>query len=365
MHVVTQDPKKLVVEFEDLEAAAPTGTPTERRVPNAPRVPDESTTQTRKLPALPPLPVGQRVTVPSVRARLGANGVIAGLIAGSVGGAVAAGSAQLFRPQGGLSALEPTDFETGIRTALLIGLIGLVLGFGLASWEGFTSRSRRKGVIDGTRGAALGFAAGFVSGAAALGLYSSLGHDMGTPTRVAARGATWMLFGGLIGLGLGLGRNAAVSGLLGGSLGGACAGTIFELLAVNRVFASDGPLRLIGLVVTGAGIGMGIGLVERIWKDAWLRIIAGPMRGKEVILTKPTTLVGADHRADLVLAKDSAVSRRHLVLTRNDSGLVTARPGEGGTLMINGQSVSARQLRTGDEIAVGTTVLCFEHRAVK
>lgn len=359
---VVEKDGKLVVRLDESESDAPTVAAATPEIRSSLPGPPPATAPTQRLPTLAGgVSASASSTAP---ARLGANSVVSGLAAGVVGGVTAAAAAQLFRPHGGLKALEPEDFETGLRTALLIAFIGLVLGFALACWEGFTSGSPRKGVIDGVRGGAVGFGAGLMSGAAALGIYGALlTGSVTTPVWVLARGVTWMLFGGLVGLGLGSGRRGRTSGLVGGAFGGLCAGVAFEVLDRVQVFSSDGPLRLIGLVVTGAGIGLGVGVVERIRKEAWLRIIAGPMRGKEVILTKAITVIGSDHRADLVLVKDPEVSGRHLLLTRVGSGDVTARTTDGVSVTINGVGVLERTLRPGDEIALGATRMRFEQRS--
>lgn len=363
--------RRLVVQLDDVEVEVEVPPVVARAdgIPGAASVPPAAALPTRHLPPLP-TPAGDRKGAPLSHstARLGANSVVSGLWAGVAGGTVAAATAQLFRPRGGLRALEPEDLETGLRTALLIAFVGLVLGFALACWEGFTSGSLRKGVVDGVRGATVGGAAGLISGAAALVIYGALLQATSvtaTPIWVLARGTTWMLFGALIGLGLGRGSGpkGITSGLLGGAVGGLLAGAAFELLDRAEVFSSDGPLRLIGLVITGAGIGLGVGVVERIRKEAWLRIVAGPMRGKEVILTKATTVIGSDHRSDLVLVKDPEVSRRHLLLTRDGAGAVSVRSVDGGPVLVNGVGAGEQRLRPGDEIALGATRMRFEERS--
>lgn len=360
--------RKLVVRLEDVEPRVPPVPARTAEIPGSSAGPSPPN-PTRHLPSLPTLAGPEKGDSSSHSpVRLGANAAVSGLGAGVMGGVIAAATAELFRPKGGLRALEPEDFETGVRTALLIAFVGLVLGFALACWEGFTIGSVRKGVVDGIRGAAVGGGAGLISGAAALGIYGALLQGTpvtATPIWVLARGVTWLLFGALVGLGLGSGRRGMTSGLVGGALGGLFAGVSFELLDRAQIFSSDGPLRLIGLVATGAGIGLGVGLVERIRKETWLRVIAGPMRGKEVILTKATTVIGSDHRADLVLVKDPVVSGQHLLLTRDDTGAVTARTADGGSVTVNGVGVVERRLRSGDEIALGATRMCFEQRSTR
>src|SRR4051794_28316744 len=83
-----------------------------------------------------------------------------------------------------------------------------------------------------------------------------------------------------------------------GAIGGAIAGVTFEALREAAWFSTDAPLRAIGLVITGAGVGLGVGVVRRMRREAWLTIVGGPMRGKEIILTKRLTTIGSSHRAD-------------------------------------------------------------------
>lgn len=85
-----------------------------------------------------------------------------------------------------------------------------------------------------------------------------------------------------------------------------------------------------------------------------------PAGGREVSvpLVAPVTVIGRSAGADVRLV-DPGVSRRHaeLHLTADVVRLVDAGSTNGTT--VNGEAVSARQLRSGDRIQVGSTVLVY------
>ena len=235
-----------------------------------------------------------------------------------------------------------TESALRVSSAIWVAIVGAVLGFTLSAWDGFTSSSPRKGLHDGGIGAAIGAGAGFVGGYVAQALYADMLKDVTSYDELkrqlyVARTVGWAIFGLILGLGLGLrgGGRKIVNGLIGGTVGGAVGGLLFQALA-NASDSSDSgfTLRLVGLTLTGVGIGLGVGLVERIRRDAWLLISGGPMAGKEFILYKPQTIIGADYRSDIVLVKDPQVAPQHLVLERQGANVVVNAE---GAIFVNGQ----------------------------
>lgn len=302
-------------------------------------------------------------------AKLGANALLIGLIGGAIGGFIGTLVAEpifsrwshswsIFNP--------PSDFELTLFTAVWVMIVGAFIGFGICSLDGFTSSSPQKGFIDGLKGAGAGAAAGLVGGAVAQVLYKALLSDAGGPNDArayAARIVAWALFGLLLGVGIGLpfGSRKVVNGLIGGTAGGAAGGLAFQLIASSAT-SDSAVFRVIGMTITGIGIGVAIGLVERVRKDSWLAVTGGPMTGKEIILYKPVTIIGSDYRCDLVLVKDPGVAAQHVSLNRDASGSVSLYAAPGATVFINGAPVQSHRLRPGDQLGVGGSLLIYQQR---
>jgi hypothetical protein len=174
----------------------------------------------------------------------------------------------------------------------------------------------------------------------------------------------WAIFGLLLGAGIGIkgGKRKMLNGLIGGVLGGAVGGLIFQLIG-NASTSTDGfwP-RLIGLTATGIGVGLAVGLVERARRDTWVKILTGPLEGKEFILYKDQTTVGRDHHCDIVLARDEAASPLHATFLRDRSGNVTVTPGPAAAIEVNGQPATGARLQSNDIVTVGSSKLAYSVR---
>jgi hypothetical protein len=91
--------------------------------------------------------------------------------------------------------------------------------------------------------------------------------------------------------------------VIGGALGGALGGLFFDPIDrffVSR-FAGAGASRLAGLLAVGLMIGLFVALVERLARDAWLRVRTGPLAGKSFILYKTPTRIGNSPESDVYL----------------------------------------------------------------
>ena len=90
-----------------------------------------------------------------------------------------------------------------------------------------------------------------------------------------------------------------------------------------------------------------------------LIVIRGPDEGKQFELASPLMTVGR-HSSNAVPLHDTQISRRHLELRANaDGGYSLADLGSGNGTLVNGLPVTAAPLRSGDEIALGQTLLMF------
>lgn len=300
-------------------------------------------------------------------ASLGANSVVAGLVAGVVGGAVGAIAAEILNsPDRSDSFSSPSAIR--VDTGVWVAIVGIVLGFTLLAWEGLTSSSLEKAGRDGLVGAGIGAVAGFIGGYVAQWLYASMLESASSgdieSKLLVARVVGWAIFGAIVGLGMGIpgGQRKMVNGLIGGTVGGAVGGFLFEQVAQSASSGSGFTLRFVGLTATGAGIGLGIGVVDRLRREAWVRFNAGPMAGKEFILFRDATTVGADYRCDIVLAKDETVLPRHAVLARDARGMTTLQAEPGAAVAVNGAPATQHRLHSGDTVTIGRSGLLFQER---
>ncbi len=255
--------------------------------------------------------------------------------------------------------------------AILGGLIGLALG----SVEGIVSSVWEKAYKGGLLGLAIGGVGGAFGGALGQLVYGLMGG--GDPRRnlilqIGIRAFAWAVVGLFVGLGQGVMMRASrkiVNGLIGGAIGGLVGGFLFDPLSMVAVglaqiagAAIGGELsRMVGMTVMGACAGLAIGLVEEIRKEAWLTIIAGPLTGKQFIIYRSPTVIGSSPKADICLAKDTAVAPEHASVAIEGNRYILSHLG-GPATMVNRRPITRQVLRDGDNIQVGATVLQYSTR---
>jgi hypothetical protein len=212
------------------------------------------------------------------------------------------------------------------------------------------------------QGVQLGGLAGLVGGGAGLlmgelvfGLFGGLG----------GRIIGWGIFGLIAGLGVGwVGRSVARmrNGLIGGAIGGALGGALYQI--VTGLLPQTAG-RGLALALLGAMIGLWIGLVGEILKRGWFMVIRSHSRnakeGKEYPLVKTKTTIGRAEESDVGLFGDRSISDMHAVVERQKGKFLLAR-GQ-GTVKVNQSPVTqAVELKNGDRVEIGGTLLLFRDR---
>lgn len=254
-------------------------------------------------------------------------------------------------------------FQTAVWTAAL----GAVFGGIYSAWPDAMSRVWERAGIAFALGAIFGGIGGAIAGAAAQKIYENLLGDFPSNTTFyVARGIAWGVFGLLAGAAIGGAQRVpkkALFGLIGGAVGGAIGGLIFEALAqATNGDVSDWLLRLIGLFFVFGLMGIAIGLVETGMRQAWVRIVAGGMTGKEFIIYLDATDIGTSPKCQITLIKDPSVHPYHCRIQSNGRvRRVTAY--QGATVTVNGQPVMDHVLRNGDLIGVGQTAIQYADRS--
>ncbi len=272
---------------------------------------------------------------------------------------------------------------------LLYGIIfGLLLGLLLALVDSLSLETRQRQ----TQALAIGAAAGAVAGWIGLGvgqivyglIYNSTGlradespHNPGQfLVLVVGRALGYALIGGIVGAAQGIGSRSAIiarQGAFGGFVGGFLGGTVFQILS-GLDFPSS-LSRLLALMATGALAGFFVGLVQNLFKQAWIRVVLGRNEGKEYLIAKPVTTIGRSELADIGLFGDPSVAPTHAaiealpaqnrhrlraVMEANKRGVEYAPP------FVNGYPVVGEQwLVDGDTIQVGKRTLLFLEKATR
>jgi pSer/pThr/pTyr-binding forkhead associated (FHA) protein len=135
-----------------------------------------------------------------------------------------------------------------------------------------------------------------------------------------------------------------------------------QYLIVGASAPSAHLSRLVGLAVIGAAVGAMIGIVELLARDAWVRMTAGPLAGKEFLIFKDVMNIGSSPRSDIYLFNDPEVVDLHATLRSvGDEAEIESRDSL-RKVLINGRPLQTSRLRHGDQITIGRTVLLFQKR---
>ncbi|MGZ4808113.1 MAG: FHA domain-containing protein [Thermoanaerobaculia bacterium] len=264
---------------------------------------------------------------------------------------------------------------------LMFATVAALIGLGIGATDGIVCRIPQRAIIGGLVGALVGFVGGLLSGVVASVIYAPLSHaaqnqlssssgavrSIGFLLQMVARMMAWTLAGAAMGLGQGFALRSSKLmsyGFLGGIIGGMLGGLLFDpldvVLGAGRIGADSS--RLIGFAVIGAAVGTMIGIVELLTRDAWLRMIEGPLAGKEFLMFRDVMNIGASPKSEIYLFNDSKVAQTHATIRMvGDECEISARD-RVNPLLVNGQSVRTSRLRHGDRIQIGDTSFLFEQR---
>jgi len=145
--------------------------------------------------------------------------------------------------------------------------------------------------------------------------------------------------------------------MIGGALGGLAGGLIFHMLDGVELFGIEAAGRLFSLLAIGALIGFGLTAVEAVLKEAWLRIVKGPLAGKEFVIYQDRTVIGASPKADITLFKDESIEPEHAVIEMTPRGFtITDQRSRTGTF-VNDREIESQQLKSGDRIQIGRVLI--------
>jgi len=257
----------------------------------------------------------------------------------------------------GDSLAAVTRTGTGLWSAVIALFVGLFLGIG----EGVYYGSKEKALKYALIGAAVSLVIGYVSGCLAQYMYAEmLADDPDDFTAALVRGLGWAVMGLGIGTAVGLikpEKKRVLFCALGGLVGAFAGGFLFNY--VCDVIPNDVVARGVAIVIMGALIGVGVGLLEQFAKAAWLKVIRGEFEGKEYLVFAGTTSIGNNGKNTIVLFKDKLVGAHHCDITLEGSKYVLTDCGTPMGTIVNGRKTNRHILRQGDAIAIGNSVLVF------
>ncbi len=280
-------------------------------------------------------------------------------------------------PPADLTSLGTRSTIVGLLVfPIVAGLVGLAIG----AADGIVSRAYGRAAVCAAVGLGMGLAVGAVASFIGGILYAILsgiamsmdrgeGFKMSTGAfivQMMSRGLVWALIGVAMGMGQGIAlrsKKLFLNGLIGGVVGGLIGGLLFDpinyAMGGGEFATTANSSRAVGFVVIGLFTGLMVGIVELIAREAWLKMLAGPLAGKEFVLYKDPTSVGSSPKREIYLFKDPEVEPTHALIHRAGEGYeIEDQKSPSGTY-VNGRKVSRQRLQNQDQIRVGQTVLLF------
>lgn len=270
--------------------------------------------------------------------------------------------------------------------AVLILLIGGFVGAAAGITHGLARGSRRHMIESGILGLIFGAIGSTLGGTIGAVLANVMMHPPGgniaymdMPGRMIARAVAFLPMGVCMGLAIGISmksKRGIMAGLLGGMIGGLFVGFGFDLLSTligplssaatssvtppeGMQIETGGPSRAILAVGLGVAVGLFVAIIDRVTRQAWVRLVLGRNEGKEWPLDVDRTMIGRDERAHVPLFGDNNVAQLHAVIEKRGSQYVLIDQNTQIGVGWNNQRVSEVTLSPGDNFQIGSHNLQF------
>jgi len=290
------------------------------------------------------------------------------------------------RLEGAVSVAETSVIVSALQNKVILyqfllfptvaGLVGLMVG----AVEGIVCRTFTRAAWCG----AIGLLSGLVGGAISLILagivFTVVGKIPGVVVDSSAsapafifmmfrRGLSWTVAGMAMGLGQGFALKSSklvLNGFIGGMVGGLAGGLLFDplnrLLSDEELMQGAGLSRAVGLMVIGATVGLMIGLTELLTRDAWLKVMSGPLRGKEFGFYRTPIRLGNSPRNEIHLFKDPKIDPVHAEINKLRDAFEVVDGGSSTGTFVNGRRIRRHRLADGDVIKIGDCELAYYTR---
>jgi hypothetical protein len=262
--------------------------------------------------------------------------------------------------------IQQDRWKALLSQALFYSASGMTIAMCLAVAEPLVERNWAGAVVFGSVGATLGLVGGVVVSLFIDKLFEAVRGNVNDPALLnlmLARALTWAVLGVFLSTAAGLvlrsGRKLLI-GMAGGLIGGAVGGLLFD--PVGHWAGNEHIGRLLAIVAIGVVSGAATGLIENAAKTGWLRVLSGPIAGKQFILYRNPTYIGSSLQCHIYLFKDPAVGRRHAAIHVLPGGFEIENLPLGQATSVNGRDISRARLRNGDEVRIGATSLLFQEK---
>ena len=261
----------------------------------------------------------------------------------------------------------------------LILVLSASIGLAVGGLNGWLQGSR----VHLLRGAGLGCVLGAIGGMFGYQIGGSLSQRIFGPMVQLQNGPLPLLIAGRITaiapmalcLGAAIGASSlnwrrALLGAIGGALGGALSGAVFDIIGtalaptilamrVQTIGEVGIGSRAVMALTVGAGIGLFIGLVERLARQAWVRLSLGRNEGKEWVVDAPQVFLGRSETAQIPLFGDPSVAPMHACIMKRGTTYVLVDGGSPIGTFLNGQPIQEAILAHQSQIRIGQHQLEF------
>jgi hypothetical protein len=263
--------------------------------------------------------------------------------------------------------LAEDERKSFIAALLFYGVSGVAIAIMLAIADSVVDRNLNGAIIYGSIGAVVGligglFVAVLVNRIQAQLIPADRSNDL--MIRVITQTVCWGLLGLFLaatpGLILRNGKRLMI-GMLGGLIGGAIGGLIY--VPVQQLMDNEHVSRLIAIVCIGLISGLACGIIENVVKTGWLKVESGLITGKQFVLYRNPTFIGAHPMSHIYLFNDPQVGRRHACIHIVGKTYEIEDLPLGTRTYVNDKPVSRQRLKNGDKIRVGNTQFFFQERA--
>ena len=150
--------------------------------------------------------------------------------------------------------------------------------------------------------------------------------------------------------------NRTLIGIIGGLSGGFAGGAVLEFIGTfwNSGFAARGA----GILLMGGSIGLFYTLFESVKSFGMLKILTGPLRGKEYVISMKKTMIGASQRSALDLAEHYTGLKDVHALFISGRDEVIIKP-EDGEVIVNEEKTERKRLQYEDVIQLGNVKFLY------
>lgn len=276
------------------------------------------------------------------------NAVVSGVVGGLVGGFI--GAAIFVLIADGLASAEGD-----LRLALLVLIVPVFVGVGVAAWPDLSAGQIESALRRSAAPAGLALAAGAVGLLAATPIYDTLASDPNNPP-AGALGVAFAVVAGFVGASIGVvtSPRKALLGIVGGLIGGFIGGLLIAGLGGGRN-ATAGQL-LVAVPIASAIVGGAIGTAERVARKVWIDVVDGPLGGRELILYGDRVMLGSSDSATVSLA-DTMLEPEHCEILVFDDRIDIRSLSPEATVNVNDAAVASATVTDADLIEIGITWL--------